>query len=123
MDDIDNDFRHIRLDDAGPSQPFRVDRMFSHWETLAETRAPMTTAQPPRPPSPPRRRAAYPLPLPSDKHTSALGGLFDYPELAPLVLNHFDRPSEFAVLARVCGSWRQIAQKRLYEHIWVRPCE
>lgn len=54
---------------------------------------------------------------------SPLGALFDYPELTPHILKWFERPAELAVLARVNTTFRDIARKKLYYHIWVRPCE
>jgi hypothetical protein len=49
--------------------------------------------------------------------------LFEYPELVPFVLEHFEHPRDLAVLAKVCSSWYKIVRKRLYRNIWVRPCK
>jgi hypothetical protein len=54
---------------------------------------------------------------------SPLGALFDYPELTPHILKWFERPCELAVLVRVNSTFRDIARKKLYHHIWIRPCE
>lgn len=123
-DDIDSDFRHIQLDDTGPFRSLQVDKLFlrAHQWRSQTPHAESSTSRHHRPPSPIRQRAVFPLPLPTDKVESPLGGLFDYPELAPLVLGHFDRPRDFATLGRVCKSWNSITRKKLYEHIWVRPC-
>jgi len=120
---IDEEFRHIRLDDGPPLRPLGLDKMITRVENwgLAHPSASPSTSQPLRPPSPPRRRGVYPVPRPQEG-VSPLGGLFDYPELLPLVLGHFDHPRDLAVLARVCSSWCKIARRRLYESIWVRPC-
>jgi hypothetical protein len=121
--DIDEEFRHIRLDDGPRLRPLGLDKMFTRVEKwgLAHPSPSPSTSQPTRPPSPPRRRGIYPLPRPQEG-ISPLGRLFDYPELLPLVLSHFDHPRDLAVLARVCSSWCKIARRRLYENIWVRPC-
>jgi hypothetical protein len=122
--DIDEEFRHIRLDDGPRLRPLGLDKMFTRVEKwgLAHPSPSPSTSQPTRPPSPPRRRGIYPLPRPQEG-ISPLGGLFDYPELLPLVLSHFDHPRDLAVLARVCSSWCKIARRRLYESVWVRPCK
>lgn len=126
-DDIDSDFRHIQLDDTGPFRSLQVDKLFlraHQWRSQNHGEAESSTAQSRehRPPSPVRKRQVYPLPLPNKSAESPLGGLFDYPEITPLVLSHFDHPRDFVNLARVCKSWTWIVRKRLYEHIWVRPC-
>ena len=121
MDDIDSDFRHIQLDDTGPFRSLQVDKLFlraHQWRAQTQS----STSRQHRPPSPIRKRQVYPLPLPTKNPESPLGGLFDYPEITPLVLSHFDHPRDFVTLARVCRSWNSIVRKRLYEHIWVRPC-
>lgn len=105
-----------------------------------------------RPPSPRRYPRIYPLPLPllppaetvdqgghelaretnEEKGVddggisplaSPLASLFRYPELVPLVLDHFDRPSDLAKICRVSREWNAIGRQKLYEHIWIRPCE
>jgi hypothetical protein len=121
--DINEEFRHIRLDDGPRLRPLGLDKMFTRVEKwgLAHPSPSPSTSQPTRPASPPRRRGIYPLPRPQEG-ISPLGGLFDYPELLPLVLSHFDHPRDLAVLARVCSSWCKIARRRLYESVWVRPC-
>jgi hypothetical protein len=122
--DINEEFRHVRIDDAPRIRPLGLDRMFTRVQQWGESHpTPSTsTTQPVRAPSPPRRRAIYPLPH-AREGISPLGGLFDYPELLPLVLAHFEHPRELAVLARVCSSWCRIARKKLYENIWIRPCQ
>lgn len=120
---LDEDLRQIALDN-GP-QPLRLDRVFNRARRWKPSPTAVSPTEAPRPPSPPRARRIFPLPrpLPEDQATSPLSGLFDYPELLPLVLDQFERPSEWAVLARVSRSWCALARKRLYEHVWVRPWE
>jgi len=119
--DIDEEFRHIRLDDGPRLRPLGLDKMFTRVEKWGLAHPSPSTSQPARPASPPRHRGIYPLPR-FQEGISPLGGLFDYPELLPLVLSHFDHPRDLAVLAKVCSSWCKIARRRLYESIWVRPC-
>lgn len=118
--DINEEFRHIRLDNE-PRRPLGLDKMFTRVEKWGLANASPSTSQPTRGSSPPRRHHVLPLPRPREG-VSPLGGIFDYPELLPLVLGHFDHPRELAVLARVCRSWCKIARRKLYESIWVRPC-
>jgi hypothetical protein len=91
-------------------------------EAWASTSAPAPIA---RPPSPPRRAAIFPLPKPmeGDRQTSPLGGLFEFPELIPHVLEWFEYPRDLAVLCRVSKGFNGVARKKLYQNIWVRPCE
>ena len=119
---LDEDLRQIALDN-GP-QPLRLDRVFNRARRWKPTASVLTSTEAQRPPSPPRARRIYPLPrpVPSGQSIAPLAGLFDYPELLPLVFDQFERPSEWAVLARVSRTWCTLAQKRLYEHVWVRPC-
>lgn len=124
-DDIDSDFRHIQLDDTGPFRSLQVDKLFlraHQWRSQGQGESSTSQSREKRPPSPVRKRQVYPLPLPNKSVESPLGGLFDYPEITPLVLSHFDHPRDFVTLARVCKSWDSIVRKRLYEHVWVRPC-
>jgi hypothetical protein len=105
-------------------QPLRVDAMFSRAEEWKSENH--LHSAPPRPLSPARKYPVYPLPLPlgqRDQGVSPLSGLFDYPELLPHVLEHFDKPTELAVLAKVSRAFYAIVRKPLYRHIWVRPCE
>jgi hypothetical protein len=120
---IDEELRHIQLDNGPRLQPLGLDRMISRVHQWAESHpSTSSTSSTIRAPSPIRRRAVYPLPRPQEG-VSPLGGIFDYPELLPLVLMHFEHPRELAVLARVCRSWCKLARRKLYDHIWVRPCE
>jgi hypothetical protein len=127
MDDVDAEFRHIQLDPGPRLQPLRLDRMFvraQEWGESQPKSTPSSSSSIIRAPSPgpARHRTIFPLPKPHACAESPIGGLFDYPEFLPLILGHFEHPRELAVLARVCRSWCEFARKRLYEHIWVRPC-
>ena len=120
---LDSELRSIRLDDGPKLQPFRLDKMFlraRQWKGSAPQVGPIR-----RPPSPPRRAAVFPLPkpLPHGSAVSPLAGLFDYPELLPLVLKDFDQARDLVVLSRVNRAFCKIARRRLYEHVWVRPCD
>jgi hypothetical protein len=126
MDDIhimDEELRSIRLDasDSPKVQPLRLDKMFlraGQWKTTS-TPSPVI-----RPPSPPRRGAIFPLPKPLEgRSVSPLAGLFGYAELVPHVLEWFEHPRDLAVLCRVSKEFCAIARRKLYESIWVRPCE
>jgi len=118
---INEDLRHIQPDEVPRLRHSDLDKMFTRAHEWGLAHPTPSSSQPTRAPSPPRRKAVYPLPKARDG-VSPLGGLFDYPELLPLVLRHFDHPRELAVLARVCRSWCKIARRKLYEKIWIRPC-
>jgi hypothetical protein len=130
MDDelhhLDSELRAIQLyaNEAPRLQPIRlgIDKMFLRAHQWASTSAPAPIA---RPPSPPRRAAIFPLPKPMEggAQTSPLGGLFEFPELIPHVLEWFEHPRDLAVLCRVSKSFNSVARKKLYQNIWVRPCE
>lgn len=130
MDDelhhLDTELRAIQLyaNEAPRLQPIRlgIDKMFLRAHQWASTSAPAPIA---RPPSPPRRAAIFPLPKPmeGDAQTSPLGGLFEFPELIPHVLEWFEHPRDLAVLCRVSKGFNGVARKKLYQNIWVRPCE
>ncbi|EIW70127.1 hypothetical protein TREMEDRAFT_68502 [Tremella mesenterica DSM 1558] len=114
---LDESLRHLRLDI--PHQPLRLDKMFlraSQWRQHSQV--PTT----PRPPSPVRKHKVYPLPRPQ-QGVSPLGGLFDYTELIPCILDGFEHPREWTVLARINRTVGELARKSLYEHVWVRPWE
>ncbi|WWD20751.1 hypothetical protein CI109_105227 [Kwoniella shandongensis] len=135
---IDDELRAIRLDDGPKLVPLRLDKMFlraRQWRPPTTNGASSSSTamndrnvQVERPPTPPRSTIIYPLPLPLPANTkevtiSPLWKLFQYPELVPSVLEHFDQPKDLAIVARVCKDWCRIARKRLYEYIWVRPWE
>lgn len=116
---LDSDLRSIRLGDEPKLQPLRLEEMFTRatqWQGTAPAPGPIL-----RPPSPKKQQDVYPLPKPMDG-ISPLGGLFDYPELVPLILKHFERPEEWVVLARVNRAFCGIVRKKLYNHVWIRPC-
>lgn len=123
MDDIElisDELRHINVD-LVRHQPLRLDKMFlraTEWRAASEASSSVKRA-----PSPPRPAATYPLPKPCNDGVSPLAGLFDYPELIPHVLKWFERPAELGILARVNRTFCDIVRKKLYGHIWIRPCE
>jgi len=126
VDDIEtmsSDLRAMRVEELAPRyRPLQLDRMFTRAQNWK------TTSRPPpviRAPSPPRPRTVFPLPNPmrEGERVSPLGGLFDFPELLPQVLRHFDQPKELVVLARVNKAFCSLARRKLYDHVWVRPCE
>ncbi|KAK8850569.1 hypothetical protein IAR55_004487 [Kwoniella newhampshirensis] len=146
---IDDELRAIRLDDGPKLQPLRLDKMFlraRQWRppAAASSSSSNQIEHIERSPTPPRHTKIYPLPLPlpiasstsqpqDTMHetveetrlagVSPLSKLFQYPELVPSVLEHFDQPKDLAIAARVCRDWCRIARKRLYEYVWVRPWE
>lgn len=125
---IDAQLRAIRVDDGPPRKPLLLDKMFMRaiqWSGSSKMYQSDESSTPP-PPSPPRQPEIYPLPLGIPERSygpSPLSMLFRYEELVPLVLENFDKPSDWAKLCRVSKGWCGIGRKRLYEHVWVRPCE
>lgn len=127
IESISDEFRHINVTEAR-LQPLRLDKMFmraTEWRAASEASSSVI-----RTPSPPRNVTVYPLPLPlapshdyPTGHMSPLARLFGYMELVPNVLKWFERPGELAALCRVNRAFYEILQKKLYQHIWVRPCE
>lgn len=132
--EIDQDLRAIGgARDLPRPKSLHIDAMFdrassSTWRKYASGPSPAV-----RPPSPTSRLIAglhaypQPLPLPLTVHEgehgpSPLAKLFEYHELVPLVLQWLDRPGELAVLCRVSREFEYIARRRLYQHVWVRPC-
>ncbi|RXK41989.1 hypothetical protein M231_00710 [Tremella mesenterica] len=114
---LDESLHHLHLDI--PYQPLRLDKMFlraSQWRQHSQV--PAT----PQPPSPIRKHKVYPLPRPQ-QGVSPLGGLFHYTELIPCILDGFEHPREWTVLARINRTVGELARKSLYEHVWVRPWE
>ncbi|KIR35721.1 hypothetical protein I352_01999 [Cryptococcus deuterogattii MMRL2647] len=125
---IDAQLRAIRVDDGPPRKPLLLDKMFMRaiqWSGSSKMYQSDESSTPP-PPSPPRQPEIYPLPLGIPEQSygpSPLSMLFRYEELVPLVLENFDKPSDWAKLCRVSKGWCRIGRKRLYEHVWVRPWE
>ncbi|OWZ59804.1 hypothetical protein C356_00716 [Cryptococcus neoformans c45] len=125
---IDAQLRAIRVDDGPPRKPLLLDKMFMRavqWSGPSKMPQRDGSLTPP-PPSPPRQPKIYPLPLgiPEESYNpSPLSMLFRYEELVPLILENFDKPSDWANLCRVSKEWCRIGRKRLYEHVWVRPWE
>ena len=118
---IDDSIRSIQYDDGRRYQPLRLDKMFdraTNWKSTPQV-GPIA-----RPPTPPRRNLIYPLPLPlkETQEISPLSRLFEYPELVPSVFKHFDRPNELATLALVNKEFCELARKKLYKSLWIRPC-
>lgn len=101
-------------------RPLGLDKMFLRARNWKHG----TPSAPIRPPSPPPGEVhlALPAPLHEGDMVSPLAGLFQYPELVPLVLEELKRPGELATAARVCSQWNMIARRRLYANVWVRPC-
>lgn len=146
---LDEELRAIRVDDGPKLQPLRLDQMFLRARQWREAHPEAASISTPiyRPPSPRRYPQVYPLPLPLPTSSSTgaieqesagrkdgekggggsgaspLAGLFRYPELVPLVLDHFDRPSDLAKICRVSREWYTFGAKKLYEQIWIRPCK
>ncbi len=119
---IDDSLRSIHVDDGRRLKPLLLDKMFNRatqWKGSSPQIRPII-----RPPSPPRRPTVFPLPqpLPAQEKISPLGGLFDYPELLPLVLREFDQTRDLVILARVNKAFCKLVQRKLYAHVWVRPC-
>ena len=120
---IDDSIRSIQYDDGRRYQPLRLDKMFARatdWKSTSQV-GPVL-----RPPTPPRRNMVYPLPLPLEERengVSPLSRIFEYPELVPNVFKFFDRPPELATLALVSRSFCDLARKKLYHSLWIRPCE
>lgn len=118
IDQLNDDLRSIRVEETR-LRPLGLDRMFdraTEWKKSAPS-------APGRAPSPPRMSTVYPLPLLYDGPVSPLGKLFGYPEMVPHVLKWFARPGELATLATVSWGFKEIVQRKLYGHIWIRPCE
>lgn len=122
MDDIhtlDTGLGAISVD-KGPNLPLGLDTL-----SLLAHPSVLQLRPVPRPPSPSRRAQVCPLPKPQadGKETaSPLGGLFDIPELQSSVLEGFDQPRDLAVLARVNKAFCKLARRKLYSHVWIRPC-
>ena len=146
MEDLQGDLGQIRLHDPPRPTSLQLDRMFDRVTAWA-------ARQPPRsfksgghasttsggttigelveaeqgPSGSSQVRRPYPLPRRSRAEQrgkpSPLEGLFDYPELTPMILDKFEHPRDLAVLARVSKGWCGLVRRRLYEHVWVRPCE
>ncbi|ORY31235.1 hypothetical protein BCR39DRAFT_527024 [Naematelia encephala] len=121
---LDEQLRLITIGDEPRYAPLRLDRMFlraRQWKVSTPQVEPVL-----RPPSPPRKTVVFPLPVPlraDQGDRSPLAGLFDHPELLPLVLQHIERPSELVTLAKVSWQWCILARNKLYEHVWIRPWE
>lgn len=118
MDDDDRPLRSYET--VLPPRPLGLDKMFNraqHWKS----RGPSAPLRPPSPP-PGATHLALPAPL-RGGDVSPLSELFAYPDLVPEVLSHLQRPGELAVAARVCKAWAEIARRKMYRDIWVRPWE
>ena len=128
--DISDEVRYI---DLSRLDHIPVTEEQGHMEAISPREGEVDVKKPSSPLTAP---TIYPLPLPLDQlldlsHSeknsptvsSPLGRLFEYTELIPLVLRWFERPNQLASLARVNRTFYDIVQKRLYRHIWIRPCE
>ncbi|OCF33621.1 hypothetical protein I316_04695 [Kwoniella heveanensis BCC8398] len=136
---LDAELRAIRLDDGPRLIPLRLDKMFLRARQWHAAHPPSHIPEPvQRPPTPPRQARVYPLPRPlppskgksvvgaeneNDDDVSPLSKLFEYPELVPSVLEHFDQPRDLAKICRVSREWCRIGRRKLYEHVWIRPWE
>ncbi|WVR08647.1 hypothetical protein IAU60_005704 [Kwoniella sp. DSM 27419] len=121
---LDAELRAIRLDEGPRLVPLRLDQLEDRtrrWHAANPTISSRSEAVY-RPPSPPRESRIYPLPLKTDG-VSPLAGLFQMPELVPLILDSFDKPRDLAKICRVSREWCHIGRRRLYEHVWIRPWE
>ena len=131
-DNIVPDLSAITLNatDNPPPRTLRLEEMFTRVERWGEARRAARiddtpTAASTRPSSPAHGiRQPFPLPLPHDADgPSSLSRIVEYPELLPLILRHFEQPKELAILCRVNSDFRYLAQKKLYERVWLRPWE
>ena len=134
-DHLESDLRAITLDasDNAPPKTLRLEEMFTRvqaWGDAHRSRLHQPDEDSPsstRPSSPTHEpRQPYPLPMPLEQQTlgvSPIAGIIAYPELLPLVVGHFEHPRELAVLCRVSRDVQHLAQKKLYERIWIRPWE
>ncbi|WVQ95692.1 hypothetical protein IAU59_002790 [Kwoniella sp. CBS 9459] len=131
---LDAELRAIRLDDGPRLIPLRLDKMFLRARQWHAAHPSSHVPEPiERPPTPPRQAKVYPLPRPlstkgksralPEGRVSPLSKLFEYPELVPSVLEHFDQPRDLAKICRVSREWCRIGRRRLYEHVWIRPWE
>ncbi|WVF68162.1 hypothetical protein IAT40_002927 [Kwoniella sp. CBS 6097] len=132
---LDAELRAIRLDEGPRLIPLRLDKMFLRARQWHAANPSAHVPEPiERPPTPPRQAKVYPLPKPLshnkgkgrvmlDDAVSPLSRLFQYPELVPSVLEHFDQPKDLAKICRVSKEWCRIGRRRLYAHVWIRPWE
>ena len=116
----------VSEEDVDDVQPLMLDKMFERvfaWG-IARSAGPSSRPLQDLSTSAPRDTAQDESPaMAGVQANSPLGALFDYPELTPHILGWFERTSELAVLARVNRTFRDIARKKLYHHVWIRPWE
>lgn len=121
MDDPMQELRSIASTVDAPRRPLGLDKMFlraKNWKTSGPS-------APVRPPTPEIIPLPPPMPLPEvdANGVSPMSQVFEYADLAPLVLEEITNPKDMARMCRVCKEWNHTLRRRLYRDVWVRPCE